>query len=202
MLRRQEPVDALQLRGRGRVRLLGLLAGQLHGHAIPSGVRLHACVVEDHGDRGHRLTDRLASLVLAVQGRHEVGDPLRGECIEAGLAEEGQRPVERGAVLDRCRLSDVHTGGLPPRRRLRERRRELGISMDRQVRDAHRGQLTRDPLPPDRRLASRLEGARVPAAAPVAVELEANPVAQVSGRCLPPLDPGTSHGRGGIGLVA
>ena len=76
MLRRDQPVDGLDVLGGRRVDLLGLLARQLD-RAVAGRVRRDAGVVEHHRAGAERLADRLAGDPVGVQLRDHVGEVLR-----------------------------------------------------------------------------------------------------------------------------
>jgi hypothetical protein len=101
MLRRQQPIDGFHVLGGRRVRFLGFLTRQLHGHLVAGRVRRHLGVVEDHRQRRHCLADRLARLPIGVQRHDQVGDVLWPDRVDATVTKRRQRPVERGSMLNR-----------------------------------------------------------------------------------------------------
>jgi len=93
--------------GGRRAELLGLFARQLDDGAVAGRVRGDTGVVEDHRERGHRLSDRLSGLAALGQVGDEGGDVLRGDLGDGTAAEHGQSPLERGAMHDAGGLGDV-----------------------------------------------------------------------------------------------
>ncbi len=75
--------------------------------AVAGRVVLDAGEVEDLGEDGEALADRLALAARVVEGSDELGDVGRSDLVDAARAEEREDAGELDAVADRCPVGDV-----------------------------------------------------------------------------------------------
>ena len=192
MLRRQQPIDGGDVVGARRVDLLGSSRAAAHW---PSRAGFGVT-------RRGRASSPGCCTVLRIEplaGPSPVSPATKSaksaavELVDAAVADPGADPVQLGAMASPGRVGDVDARREPAFSGRDHGRASRRLGEHGQVGNANRGELASDPPLASRRLAHRLERARVTdtAAAPEEPPLDVVTRRPGAGRSAP--DPGARH---------